>query len=84
MKVVRFHPHAIERLLERGASQQEVIDTLSEGERFQAKHGRTGFRRNFVLDGEWQGRVYANKQVEAYAVEEEDGWLVIAVIVKFF
>jgi hypothetical protein len=29
------------------------------------------------------GRRYATKQVEAYAVEE-DGWLVITVIVKSF
>jgi hypothetical protein len=32
----------------------------------------------------WRGRWYAHKQVEAYAVEEPDGWLVITVIVRFF
>jgi hypothetical protein len=53
------------------------------GERFPAKFGRTGFRRNFPFDGEWNGKRYATKQIEAYAVEEE-GWLVITVIVKFF
>lgn len=57
--------------------------TLREGERFPAKFGRTGFRRNFVFRGERLGRRYATKQVEAYAVEE-DGWLVITVIVKYF
>jgi len=31
----------------------------------------------------WNEKRYATKQIEAYAVEE-DGWLVIAVIVKFF
>ena len=53
------------------------------GERFEAKFGRIGFRRNFAFDGEWTGKRYGAKQVEAYAVEEE-GWLVITVIVKFF
>jgi hypothetical protein len=53
------------------------------GERFEAKFGRIGFRRNFAFDGEWNGKRYGAKQVEAYAVEEE-GWLVITVIVKFF
>ena len=48
-----------------------------------AKFGRTGFRRNFFFHGEWLGPRYATKQVEAYAVEE-DGWLVITVIVKYF
>ena len=47
------------------------------------KHGRIGFRRNFPFEGEWNGRRFSTKQIEAYAVNEED-WLVITVIVKFF
>lgn len=62
---------------------EEVRATVAEGEQFPAKYGRTGFRRNFPFKGIWNGRPYANKQVEAYAVEE-DGWLVITVMVKFF
>ncbi len=61
----------------------EVVATVQEGESFAAKFGRTGFRRNFAFGGEWQGRRYATKQVEAYAVDE-NGWLVITVIVKYF
>lgn len=80
---VRLHPHARERLNERGASEEEVIATVENGERFPARFGRTGFRRNFTFDGIWQNRYYATKQVEAYALEE-NGWLVITVIVKFF
>jgi hypothetical protein len=80
---IRLHPHARERLTERGTTEAEVIATVEAGERFPAKLGRTGFRRNFVFDGEWRGRRYATRQVEAYAVEE-DGWLVITVIVKYF
>ena len=62
---------------------KEVRAALEGGEQFPAKHGRTGFRQNFSFDGEWNGRHYATKQIEAYAVEE-NGWLVITVIVKFF
>ena len=80
---VRLYPHAKDRLHERGATEDEVIATIEHGERFAAKHGRTGFRCNFPFDGEWNGRRYSTKQVEAYAVED-DGWLVITVIVKFF
>jgi hypothetical protein len=58
-------------------------DCRESGERFPAKFGRTGFRRNFTFDSEWEGRRYATKQVEAYAVED-DGWLVITVVVKYF
>jgi len=54
------------------------------GERFPAKFGRTGFRRNFPFGGTWRGKVYPTKQVEVYAVWEDDGWLVITVLVKYF
>lgn len=80
---IRLHPHATERMLERGATEAEVIATIEKGETFPAKFGRTGFRRNFAVQGSRRGRVYHNKQIEAYAVEE-DGWLVLTVIVKFY
>ncbi len=80
---IRLHPHALERLTERGANDAEVRLTLEEGERFSAKHGRTGFRRNFPFNKEWNSKHYSVKQIEAYAVDE-NGWLVITVIVKFF
>ena len=80
---IRLHQHAAERLGERGATKAEVVECVEGGERFPAKFGRTGFRRNFPFDGEWNGRHYAAKQIEAYAVDE-GGWLVITVIVKFF
>ena len=80
---VRLHPHAQGRLAERGATEAEVIATVEEGESFPAKFGRTGFRRNFVFEDTWRGRPYATKQIEAYAVEE-NGWLVISLVVKYF
>ncbi len=83
MKVL-FHPHALERIAQRGASEDEVRQTIEQGESFPAKHGRTGFRRNFAFDGVWQGRTFRTKQVEAYAVWEDEAWLVISVLVKFF
>lgn len=66
-----------------GVTEEKVLLTIREGEPFPAKHGRTGFRRNFVYNGLWRGHTYAIKQVEAIAVAE-NGWLVITVVVKFF
>jgi hypothetical protein len=80
---VSLLPHARARLAERGATEDEVICTVRAGERFPAKFGRTGFRRNFVYNGTWRGRLYSTKQVEAIAVPE-NGWLVITVLVRFF
>ncbi|MCX5683545.1 MAG: hypothetical protein NT049_07665 [Planctomycetota bacterium] len=70
-------------MAERGATEAEVVATVEHGERFPAKFGRTGFRRNFAFDGKWRGRAFATKQVEAYAVDEQ-GWLVITVIVRYY
>jgi len=82
--VVRFHPHAQERIAERGASEQEVLAAVEKGERFEAKFGRTGFRRNFVFEKQWQGKYYKTKQVEAYAVRQGKDWLVITVVARYF
>ena len=65
---VRLHPHAVERLAERGATESEVIAAVENGERFPAKFGRSGFRHNAPFSGEWNGKRYATKQIEAYAV----------------
>ena len=82
---INFHSHALLRLTERGASEKEIIQTIIEGERFSAKFGRTGFRHNFSFESYWHDRYYANKQVEAFAVEEvKESWLVITVIVRYF
>jgi hypothetical protein len=81
---MRLHPHAVARMRERGASEAEIASALADGERFAAKFGRTGFRRNFVFDGLWRGRRYHMKQVEVFAVLEDGDWLVITVVVKYF
>ena len=80
---VRLHPHAAERAAERGATEAEIAATVETGETIPAKHGRTGFRRNFPGPWTWRARDFDTKQVLVYAVPEGDGWLAITVIVKF-
>lgn len=84
MPSVWFHPHARARLEERGATEQEVVATVQAGESFPARFGRQGFRRNFPFDSSWRGQWYATKQVEAIAVHELQGWLVITVLTRYF
>ncbi len=45
---IRLHPHALDRLADRGATEAEVTAAIELGEQFPAKHGRVGFRRNFA------------------------------------
>jgi hypothetical protein len=79
-----IHPHALQRLTERGASENEVILTVRTGEQFIAKHGRSGFRLNFIFNEQRNNKYYAYKQVEAFVVNDGDSCIVITVIVKFF
>ena len=58
--------------------------TVEAGERFPAKYGRTGFRRNLVFDATWHGTAFGTKQVEAYCAAEGEDWVVITVIVRYF
>ena len=81
---VYFHPHARERMEERGTDEDEVRITVEHGERFPAKFGREGFRHNFQFHGEWRGRTYSTKQVEVYAAQEGSEWLVLTVITRYF
>ena len=81
---IRFHPHALERMAQRGATEQEEIVAVEAGEGFNAKFNRAGFRRNFAFEKRWRGKHYETKQVEAYAVQQDDDWLVISVIARYF
>ena len=82
--IIRFHPHALERLYERGATEEEVRATVLGGESFPAKFGRAGFRRNFSFNSVRRDRRYAIKQVEAFAVREGEDWLVITVVTRYY
>ncbi|MFM8409238.1 MAG: DUF4258 domain-containing protein, partial [Alphaproteobacteria bacterium] len=81
---VCLHPHALRRIAERGASEAEVALTVQVGEAVPAKSGRTRFKCSFSVQGIWRGRPFQGKQLEAVAVLEEDRWVVITVLVKYF
>ena len=82
--MVKIHPHALQRCEERGASVDEVILTVETGEVFPAKFGRTGFRHNFIFNADWNGKYYITKQIEVFAINNNDHWLVITILVKYF
>ena len=81
---VKIHPHAKERLIERGAELDEIVGTVEQGEQSPAKFGRTCFRRNFTFNGCRRGKTYHTKQIEAFAVKVGEDWLVITVITRYF
>ena len=82
--MIEIHPHALERAAERSATEEEIRSTVENGDRFPAKFGRVGFRRNFQFNDIWRGKRYVTKQIEAYAVEEDGRWIVITIVTKYF
>jgi len=81
---IAIHPHAAERMSERGITTTELTETIETGEQFEAKYGRRGFRKDFRFDNVWRDRRYGSKQVEAYTVQEGDTWIVITVLAKYY
>ena len=84
MGEIEIHHHALQRSSERGASVEEIMETVKNGEEFPAKYDRTGFRKNFLFDSIWNGKHYSTKQIECYCVIENNHWLVITILVKFY
>ena len=81
---VRIHPHALQRMRERGATAAQVRQTVVSGAFAAAKFGRTRFRHTFAFNAKWNGKRFARKQVDAFAAKIAGGWLVVIVIVKYF
>lgn len=81
---IMIHQHAKDRMVERGASEEEVVLTIKTGEEFQAKFNRIGYRHNFSFNNLWKGKKYNIKQLEVYAVRENSDLIVITVLTKFF
>jgi hypothetical protein len=67
---VRFHLHDLDLTQERGASKQEMISTINDGEQFPVKFGPTCFSHNSIFNSMWRGVYYKANQVEAYAVQD--------------
>ena len=81
---IELHPHAKQRAIERGASEVEIHQTVEKGERFPAKYGRVGYRMNFHFGNTWNDQFYFTKQIEVFAVIEDEKLMIISLIVKYF
>ena len=83
-KPVRFSRHARQQMLERGAAEGDVVETIRAGERVPAKGTRQGCRKNFQYNRVWLGRRYAIQQVLAIVAEQPDELVVVTVYTFYF
>jgi len=83
-KPIEFSMHAREKMLDRGASEDEVRAAIRMGSAEPARKGRILFRKNFVFNSWWREKRYAMKQVAPVVAEEADRLVVITVFVYYF
>jgi len=79
-----IHPHALQRMEERGATREEVLRTIASGRMSAAKFGRRIHTMTFSYDDYLRLRPYEHKLIEAYSVEEGGDVIVITVVVKYY
>lgn len=83
-KPIEFSMHAREKMLDRGALEDEVRAAIGMGNAEPARKGRILFRKNLAFNGWWRGKHYAVKQVAPVVAEEADRLVVITVFVYYF
>lgn len=83
MKPIRFTKHARERLGARGATEDEVAKAIRFGAAEQAEGGRTRFRLTVEYGLDWNGKLYAWKQVSPVVADLGEALLVVTVYTYF-
>ena len=82
-KPIKISQHALDNMVDRGASKEEVELAIKAGESFPAKKGRLSFRKNFSYNDIWKGKYYQIKQVMPIVAKETDRFVVVTVYVFF-
>ena len=84
MKPIRLSNHALRYTGKRGFTVAEIEDAIQTSPWTPAELGRLDCRKNFPYGKEWNGKVYAIKQVRPIFVEEAEEILVVTVYTYYF
>jgi hypothetical protein len=79
MKAIRLSAHASSYIASRGFTEAEVEETIRESRWEPAELGRMECRKVFSINREWNGKLYASKEVRPIFVEEADEIVVVTV-----
>ena len=83
-KPIRLSGHARQQLGFRGASEQDIIESIRTSTWEPAELKRLECRKNFAFNAEWNGKYYSTKQIRPIFVEEPDEIVVVTVYVYYF
>ena len=84
MKQIRFSKHALGYTAQRGFTVAEVEDAIRTCAWAATELGRLDCRKDFAYGLEWNGKVYATKQVRPVFVDEAGEIVVIPVYTYYF
>lgn len=84
MKPIRLSGHAKEQLFFRGATEDEVIETIKTSIWQSAELRRLECKKDFLYESQWNKKHYKTKQVMPVFIEEETEIVVITVYTYFF
>ena len=80
---IQIEPHTLQRAIERGATENEITDTLSLGVNILGKSGRLGKSKIFHFDAIRNGKYFEEKKLEVYYVIENKMIITITVYVFY-
>ncbi len=84
MKPIRFSKHALGYTASRGFTTVEVEEAIGTCAWDATELGRMDCRKDFPFGKEWNGKIYATKQVRPVFVDEADEIVVITVYTYYF
>jgi hypothetical protein len=84
MKPIRLTRHVEEQLRFRGASAEEIFETIKDSKWLPAELDRLEARKNFTYAAMWNDKFYKIKQVRPIFSEEENEIVVVTVYVYYF
>jgi hypothetical protein len=84
MKPIIFSQHAKEQLGYRGATEEEVVETIKKSTWQSAEFGRLECRKDFKFEKKWNKKYYKTKQVRPIFVEEENEIVVVTIYTYYF
>lgn len=81
--MIQIDPHTLERALERGATEEEIRDTLTNGLPITAKGQRLGKTKVFEFQNTRGQKYYEQKRIEVIYIMENDVAVTVTVYVFY-
>jgi len=80
---IKIEAHTLKRAIERGATKEEIIEVLKNGESIPAKSNRFAKHKVFTFNKERNGKYYKQKRIEVYYIIENVFLITVTVYVYY-